>query len=65
MVLYCNFRSLAFWGLLGFLRRQLKLKLIATLLRAAKYNKILKGGFRGWLGVRVRGLGVEGLGFRV
>ena len=36
MVLYCNFTSLAFLGLLGFLRRQLKLKFIATLLRAAK-----------------------------
>ena len=36
MVLYCNFTSLAFLGLLGFLRRQLNIKFIATLLRAAK-----------------------------
>ena len=36
VVLYCNFTSLAFLGLLGFLRRQLKIKFIATLLRAAK-----------------------------
>ena len=36
VVLYCNFTSLAFLGLLGFLRRQLKIKFIATLLSAAK-----------------------------
>ena len=36
MVLYCNFRSLAFLVLLGFLTRQLKIKFIATLLSAAK-----------------------------
>ena len=36
MVLYSNFTSLAIFGLLGFLRRQLKIKFIATLLRAAK-----------------------------
>ena len=35
-MLYGNFRSLAFLGLLGFLRRQLKIKFIATLLSAAK-----------------------------
>ena len=36
VVLYCNFTSLAFLGLLGFLIRQLKIQFIATLLRAAK-----------------------------
>ena len=36
VVLYCNFRSLAFLGLLGFLTRQLKVKFIATLHSAAK-----------------------------
>ena len=36
VMLYCNFRSLAFLGLLGFLIRQLKIKLLATLLSAAK-----------------------------
>ena len=36
VVLYCNFRSLTFLGLLGFLRGQLKIKFIATLLSAAK-----------------------------
>ena len=36
MVLYCNFRSLAFLGLLGFLIRQLKVQLFTTLLSAAK-----------------------------
>ena len=36
VVLYGNFISLAFLGLLGFLRRQLKTKFIAALLRAAK-----------------------------
>ena len=35
-VLYCSFRSLAFWGLLGFLVRQLKFVCSATLLGAAK-----------------------------
>ena len=30
MVLYCNFTSLAFLGLLGFLRRPLKIRFIAT-----------------------------------
>ena len=38
VVLDCNFRSLAFLGLLGFLIRQLKIKFIATLLSAAKLN---------------------------
>ena len=33
---YCNSTSLAFLGLLGFLRRQLKIEILATLLRAAK-----------------------------
>ena len=42
MVLYCNFTSLAFLGLLGFLRRQLKIKFIATLLRAAKLSNTVK-----------------------
>ena len=37
VVLYCNFRSLAFLGLLGFLTRQLEIKFIATLLSAAKW----------------------------
>ena len=36
VVLYCNFRSLAFLGFLGFLIRQLKIKFIATFLSAAK-----------------------------
>ena len=36
VVLYCNFRSFAFVGLLGFLIRQLKIKFIATRLSAAK-----------------------------
>ena len=36
VVLYCNFRSLAFLGLLVFLARQIKIKFIATLLSAAK-----------------------------
>ena len=36
VVLYYNFRSLAFLGLLGFLIRQLKMQFIATLLSAAK-----------------------------
>ena len=36
VVLYCNFRSLAFLGLLGSLVRQLKIGFIATLLSAAK-----------------------------
>ena len=36
VVLYCDFRSLAFLGLFGFLIRQLKTKFIATLLSAAK-----------------------------
>ena len=40
VVLYCNFTSLAFLGLLGFLIRQLKIKFIATLLRAAKYYRV-------------------------
>ena len=43
MVLYCNFTSLAFLGLLGFLRRQLKTKFIATLLRAAKVGAATAG----------------------
>ena len=38
VVLYCNFRSLAFLGLLGFLIRQLKIEFIATLLSAAKFR---------------------------
>ena len=37
VVLHYNFRSLAFLGLLGFLRRQLKISFIATLLSAAKF----------------------------
>ena len=36
VVLYCNFRSLAFLVLLDFLIRQLKTKFVATLLSAAK-----------------------------
>ena len=36
VVLYCNFRSLAFLGLLGFLIRQLKVCFFTTLLSAAK-----------------------------
>ena len=36
MVLYRNFRSLPFWGLLGFLMRQLNFYFLATLLSAAK-----------------------------
>ena len=60
-MLYCNFTSLAFLGLLGFLRRQLKTRFIATLLRAAKgydpqnirvqfVTGILVGwGMRSWL----------------
>ena len=36
MVLYRNFRSLAFLGSLGFLIRQPKIEFIATLLSAAK-----------------------------
>ena len=34
--LYCNFRSLAFWGLLGSLIRQLNVYLISTLRSEAK-----------------------------
>ena len=41
VVLYCNFTSLAFLGLLGFLRRQLKVKFIATLLSAAKADAMI------------------------
>ena len=40
VVLYCNFRSLAFLGLLGFLTvltRQQTISFIATLLSAAKF----------------------------
>ena len=38
VVLYCNFTSLAFLGLLGFLRRQLKTYFLATLLSSAKFR---------------------------
>ena len=48
VVLYCNFRSLASLGLLGFLIRQLKVKFIAILLSAAKEGYVVTG-----LGVRV------------
>ena len=48
MVLYCNFRSLAFLGLLGFLRRQLKTKFIATLLSAAKSPFVEEVNDREW-----------------
>ena len=36
VVLYCNFRSSAFLGLLGFLIRPLKVQVFTTLLSAAK-----------------------------
>ena len=40
VVFYCNFRSLAFLGLLGFLIRQAKVQFIATLLSAAKLSAL-------------------------
>ena len=42
VVLCCNFRSLAFLGLLGFLKRQLNNKFIATLLSAHKFKSTPK-----------------------
>ena len=33
---YCSFRYLGFWGLLGFLIRQLRISFMATLLSAAQ-----------------------------
>ena len=44
-MLYCNFRSLGFLGLLGFLIRQLKIKFMATLLSAAKIGSVGGRGF--------------------
>ena len=38
VVLYCNFRSLPFLGLLGFFIRQLEVLFLAPLLSAAKAN---------------------------
>ena len=38
VVLYFNFKSLAFLGLLGCLRRPLKIRFLATLLSAAKFS---------------------------
>ena len=71
VVLHCNFRSLAFLGLLGFLICQLKIEFLATLLSAAKSptsshtTQSLKSEvwdlyyeFRG-----LGGLGQESLGF--
>ena len=44
VVLYCNFTSLAFLGLLVLLRRQLKITFLATLLRAAKMSLETRAG---------------------
>ena len=61
--LYCNFRSLAFLGLLGFLIRQLQIKFIATLLSAAKNRGSYRIGFTAFRHRNLRE--VQGLGFRV
>ena len=47
-VLYCNFRSLAFLGLLGFLIRQLKALFFTTLLSAAMRRRVQASAVRGF-----------------
>ena len=60
VVLYCNFRSLAFLGLFGFFIRQLKIQFIATLISAANSSSSPSQAIP-----RICLCHSQGLGFRV